>query len=219
MADRQRLFVLEYWIGQREFTILWKDWDKMITYKQVDQTYFPQYDRIPMKVQISAYYRIEKHNRGLGGFTLVETSVEPYTKDFCTGDDESVTRWEKWDLSNWAFFMAYDGDRPVGGAAVATRTEEINMLAGRDDLAALWDIRVEEAFKHQGVGQALFDMAVRWVRGQGLVQMKIECQNNNIPAVRFYHKQGAVLSAIDEYAYYKEPEYRHEAQLIWYLDL
>jgi ribosomal protein S18 acetylase RimI-like enzyme len=49
--------------------------------------------------------------------------------------------------------------------------------------------------------------------------MKIECQNNNVPAVKFYHKQGAVLSAINEYAYCNEPEYRHEAQLIWMLDL
>ena len=48
--------------------------------------------------------------------------------------------------------------------------------------------------------------------------MKIECQNNNIPAIRFT-KQGAVLSAIDEYAYYSEPEYRDEVQLIWYLNL
>jgi ribosomal protein S18 acetylase RimI-like enzyme len=172
-----------------------------------------------MLVHVSSYYRIEKINRGLGGFLLVESPVEPYIKDFCTGDDVSVARWEKWDLSNWAFFMAFDGERPVGAAAVVTRTEEINMLSGRDDLAVLWDIRVDDAYKHQGIGQALFDMAVKWSREQGIIQMKIECQNNNVPAVKFYHKQGAVLSAINEYAYYNEPEYRHEAQLIWMLDL
>ncbi len=33
----------------------------------------------------------------------------------------------------------------------------------------------------------------------------------------FYHKQGAVLSKIDEYAYYREKECREEVQLIWYL--
>ena len=93
------------------------------------------------------------------------------------------------------------------------------MLAGRNDLAVLWDLRVDDAYKHQGVGQALFDMAVDWSRKQGLIQMKIECQNVNIPAVRFYHKQGAALSAVDEYAYYHKPELRHEVQLIWLLDL
>jgi ribosomal protein S18 acetylase RimI-like enzyme len=173
-----------------------------------------------MFVHVSAYYRIEKQNRGLGGFTLVETPIEPYIKDFCTEHDANVARWEKrWDISNWAFFMAFDGDRPVGGITVASRTKEVNLLYGRDDLASLWDIRVDDEYKHQGIGQVLFYMAVKWSREQGLVQMSIECQNNNIPAVKFYHKQGAVLSAINEYAYYNEPEYRHEAQFIWYFDL
>jgi len=50
--------------------------------------------------------------------------------------------------------------------------------------------------------------------------MKIECQNNNVPAVKFYHKQGAILSAINEHAYYNDlPEFRNEVQLIWMLDL
>lgn len=191
-----------------------------ITYKQADKTYFPQYDLIPMTVNVKSYYKIEKINRGLGGFTLVETPVEePYIRDFCTGDDESVTRWERFDLSNWVFFMAFDGEKPIGGAAVASRTEEVNMLSDRNDLAVLWDIRVDGEYKRQGIGQALFDMAVNWSRGQGLAQLKIECQNNNVPAVNFYHKQGAVLSVIDEYAYYNEPEYRHETQFIWFLDL
>ena len=192
----------------------------MIIYKKVDRTYFPLYDQIPMRVYVTSYYRIDKDNRGMGGFTFVEAPVEPYTKDFCTGGDESIARWEKrWDISNWALFMAFDGEQPVGGATVAARTKGINMLSGRDDLAVLWDIRVDDAYKHKGVGQALFNMAADWSRGQGFMQMKIECQNSNIPAVRFYHKQGAVLCAIDEFAYYNEPEFRHEAQLIWYLDL
>ena len=191
----------------------------MITYKQVDTTYFPQYDKISQIVQVSAYYRIEKHNRGLGGFTFVETPVEPYIKDFCVGDDETVERWKRFNLEHWAFFMAFDGERPVGAATIASRDTEVDMLAGRDDLAVLWDIRVADAYKHQGVGQTLFNMAADWSRKQGLVQMKIECQNVNIPAIRFYHKQGAVLSAINGYAYYNQPELRHEAQLIWYLDL
>ena len=192
----------------------------MITYKQVDKTYFPQYDSIPMKFNVKSYYKIEKINRGLGGFTLVETPVEkPYIRDFCTGDDETVSRWERFNLSNWAFFMAFDGEKPIGAATIASRDKNANMLSDRDNLAVLWDIRVDENYKHQGVGQKLFDMAANWSREQGLIQMKIECQNNNIAAVNFYHKQGAVLSAIDEYAYYNETEYRHETQFIWFLDL
>lgn len=192
----------------------------MIIYKQVDPSFFPQYDKISMKLVVTSIYEIVKMDGGLGGFSIVETPVNAYVKDFCTGEDESVSRWEKnFDLSNWAFFMAFDGDKPVGAATVASRTEGVNMLSGRNDLAVLWDLRVEEAYKGKGIGQKLFDLACDWARDNQLIQMKIECQNNNVPAVKFYHKQGAKLGTIDEYAYYNDPDFRSEIQLIWYLDL
>ncbi|MBW9159119.1 hypothetical protein G9F71_026155 [Clostridium sp. FP2] len=49
--------------------------------------------------------------------------------------------------------------------------------------------------------------------------MKFECQNNNVPACKFYDKHGAVLRKIDEYAYYNDVDSRDEIQFIWYLDL
>lgn len=39
----------------------------MITYKQVDRTYFKQYDSIPMRINVTSFYKLEKLNRGLGG--------------------------------------------------------------------------------------------------------------------------------------------------------
>jgi GNAT superfamily N-acetyltransferase len=145
--------------------------------------------------------------------------IEPLNKDFCVGKDESVTRWAKWDLSNWAFFMAFDDDRSIGAATVASRTDDVNMLYGRDDLAVLWDIRVADEHKQQGVGRLLFQSAVDWSKSQGMKQFKIECQNNNVPAVKFYHKQGAILGSFDECAYHGDPYAEGETQFIWYLDL
>ncbi|MCL1896808.1 MAG: GNAT family N-acetyltransferase [Clostridiales bacterium] len=192
----------------------------MITYKFVGRDFFPVYDAVPSQVNVTSCLMVEKQDRGLGGFTLAEKTVDPYVKDFRIVDHETVERWDAlYDISNWVFMMAFDGERPVGGAAIAVRTEGVDMLGGRDDLAVLWDIRVDEGYKRQGIGQGLFDMAAGWARGNGFAQMKIECQNNNVPACRFYHKQGAVLVAIDEHAYYNEPECRHEVQLIWVLDL
>jgi len=46
------------------------------------------------------------------------------------------------------------------------------------------------------------ELALGWIRAQGLVKMKIESQNTNVPAVRFYHKQGATLATVDESAYW-----------------
>ncbi|MCI8440935.1 MAG: GNAT family N-acetyltransferase [Provencibacterium sp.] len=192
----------------------------MIDYRQMDESCLPWYDKISMRVNISRIYHLEKTDRGLGGIRLIETPVAPYVKDFCPGEEERAQQWSKrFDIRNWAFFMAFDGQRPVGAAAVAFRTPGVHMLAGREDLAVLWDIRVEEAYKGQGIGQGLFDRAAGWAKRQGCRQLKIECQNNNLPAIRFYHKQGAVLCALDEYAYCDEPACRQEVQLIWYLDL
>ena len=190
----------------------------MITYKQVDKTYFPIYDSIPMLVHVESEYAIEKIDNGLGGFRFVEKAVAPYIKDF--GKYERATEYEKlFDITNWAFFMAYDGEHPIGAITIAGETPGMNMLYGRDDACVLWDIRVADGYKHMGVGQKLLDLGVDWGKSKDYKQMIIECQNNNVPAVRFYHKQGAVLVKVDEYAYYMEEDIRGEAQLVWHLDL
>ncbi|GHU90674.1 hypothetical protein FACS1894202_10860 [Clostridia bacterium] len=196
----------------------------MITIKQIDSSYFPQYDAIPMLVLVKSEYKLVKQNNGLGGIIFAETPVEPYVKDFREGETESDIPWRKgwankWDISNWAFFMAFDGDRPIGAVCIVTRTEDVNMLCGRDDLAVLWDIRVADEYKRQGVGRSLFQSAVDWSKSQGMKQLKIECQNNNVPAVKFYRKQGAVLGSFDENAYHGDPYAVGETQFIRYLDL
>lgn len=192
----------------------------MIIYKQVGKEHFSQYDSVPMRVNVKSCYKIDKINGGLGGLAFAEVTVKPYVKDFCTEGDASAKKWcHQFDTTKWAFFMAFDGEKPVGGVTVASRTLEVNMLEGRDDLAVLWDIRVDDDYKRQGIGRKLFHIAAEWSRHQNFSQMKIECQNNNVPAIKFYHKQGAQLCAVDEYAYYNEPEFRQETQLIWYLNL
>lgn len=188
----------------------------MITYRQMDVGCLAVYDTIPMRLTVKSEYKIEKLDRGLGGFLLRETPVSPYVKDF----NEGVLRWSTvFDMRNWAFFMAFDDDQPIAGLVLAAKTPDVHMLDDREDLAVLWDIRVQESYKHQGVGQTLFNLGKSWAQAQGCKQIKIECQNNNVPAVRFYHKQGAALGAVNEYAYYGDVECEGETQLIWYLDI
>ncbi len=190
----------------------------MITYKEINREYFKKYDEIDMIVHVKSIYRLKKINRGLAGILLSEEKVDGYLKDLgeyeCAGDYE-----KEFDISNWGFYMAFDNDKPVGAVTIASRTKNVNMLDGRDDLAVLWDIRVSDSYKHIGIGQNLFDLVVDWCKDKGMKQLKIECQNNNVPACNFYHKQGAVLSKLDEYAYYQEEECRDEVQLIWYLNI
>ena len=104
----------------------------------------------------------------------------------------------------------------MGGAVVAFDTPGLIMLEGRRDLAVLWDIRVDPDHQRRGVGTALFGAAETWSRTRGCRQLKIETQNVNVPACRFYLGQGCVLGGINRFAYREFPE---EVQLLWYKDL
>ena len=145
-------------------------------------------------------------------FRLVEMLVEiPYTKDYDA--EEPPSRWsEIWDLSNWGLLFALDGEQRVGSAVVAWRTQGVNMLQGRDDLAVLWDIRVKPDFRGTSAGKALFAAAADWARERKCTEMKIETQNINVPACRFYAAIGAELWSINRFAYPDMPE---ETQLLW----
>lgn len=190
----------------------------MITYRAVDRRYFPLYDQISMAFTVRSEYRLVKPDRGLGGILLQEVPVSPYRKDL--GKYERACEYEaRFDISHWRVFMAFDGEKPVGGATFAARTPGVDMLEGRDDLCVLWDIRVEEGYRGQGIGQVLWDRGEAWAKSLGMAQMKVECQNNNVRACRFYHKQGAELCKIDEYAYAGDDEVAAETQLIWYKSL
>lgn len=190
----------------------------MITYKEVDKSYFELYDTVSMNVDVQSEYKVERINSGLGGFTLEEIQVSPYIKDL--SKYERAVNYEKdFDVTNWRFYMAFSGDVPVGAMTIAGKTEGLHMLSGRTDACVLWDIRVADAYKHNGIGQELLKMGIAGAKSDGYRQMIIECQNNNVPACRFYQKQGALLSKIDMYAYYSEPEVRDEIQFVWYLNI
>jgi GNAT superfamily N-acetyltransferase len=89
-------------------------------------------------------------------------------------------------------------------------------LRGRQDMAGLWDIRVDPDYRRLGVGSALLDAAAAWAKGQGCRLLKIETQNVNVAACRFYRARGAKLGSIDRFAYKDLPD---EVELDWFLEL
>ena len=86
-----------------------------------------------------------------------------------------------------------------------------------EDLSVLWDIRVDPAYR--GVGIPLFRHAADWSRKHGCRQMKVETQNVNVPACRFYQRMGCQLGEIRLYGYAAVPAVADEVMLNWYLDL
>ena len=149
-----------------------------------------------------------------------EKPAAPYIKDYDAYEDGRPGRWpEHFDLRNWGIFLALAGDHPVGGATIAFDTPGERMLLERRDLGVLWDIRVRPESRRRGIGARLFEHAVEWLRQQGGTVMKVETQNVNVPACRFYAKQGCLLGEVNRYAYAGHPRVAHETMLVWYLDL
>lgn len=186
--------------------------------KEMDKSCFQLYDQVSMNVDVRSEYRVTGIDNGLGGFVFEEVQVTPQVKDL--SKYERAVEYEKmFDISTWRFYMAFDGEVPVGAMTVAGPTNGMNMLGERTDACVLWDIRIADEYKHMGIGQKLLDLGIAAAKDDGYRLMIIECQNNNVPACRFYRKQGAVITRIDTKAYDSEPEIANEVQFIWHLNL
>ena len=187
-----------------------------ITPDQLDQ-----YVEIPIAFEVHSILSIESVERGLRGMVFREVPVDPpYVKDYDAPPDGSPLLWpRRWDVSNWGIFLATDDGLAVGAMAIAHRTPGMHMLAERDDVAALWDIRVRPERRRTGVGSALFEHAAAWSREGGCTQLRIETQDINVPACRFYARSGCRLILIDREAYVSCPQVAHETKLVWALDL
>jgi GNAT superfamily N-acetyltransferase len=181
-------------------------------------TVLPEYARIPIVFTVDRVLDVTARVDGPGGFVISERRLDvPYQKDYDALDGEGPLQWaRRFDLSHWALFTARVAGRGVAGAAVAFDTPGLTLLEGRRDLALLWDIRVAPDSRRQGVGSVLVERIEAWAKQRGCRQLKVETQNTNAGACRFYERQGFELRAINRAAYAELPE---EIQLLWYRDL
>jgi len=177
-----------------------------------------EYASVPIAFTVRSVLDVAEPAAAAEGFVLTERRLDvPYVKDYDAIPGEHPTAWAKrFDVSRWGVFVARVAGRRVGGAVVACRTPGLDMLEGRDDLAVMWDIRVAPEIRGKGVGAALFRAAEAWARTHGCRQLKVETQNVNVAACRFYARQGCVLTSVHRDVY---PNLPGEIQLFWYKHL
>ncbi len=172
---------------------------------------FAEYARVPIAFMVEKVFDIREEK----GFTpaLSERKIPvPYVKD--SDRVEHPTTWPaRFDVSNWGLLAAIVGGQRVGGAIIAVDTPGLVMLDGRKDLAVLWDIRVSPGARRKGIGSALFHAAEQWARSRNYREIRVETQNTNLTACRFYEQQGCVLEVVNRRAYLEMPE---EIQLLWH---
>lgn len=175
-----------------------------------------QYAQVPISFEVKSRLRITRIDKGLGGMRFFEESVDPpYTKEY-DRDEGGPGGWlaQQADRNKWIVLAAYCDRERVGGAVVSLHGEHTD---DRQDLACLWDIRVRRGYQGRGIGKQLFARAEECARKRGCAQLKIETQDINVDACRFYAKQGAELGTIDCFAY--RDHGLDEVALIWYKDL
>jgi GNAT superfamily N-acetyltransferase len=189
-----------------------------IDVRQEAVTALPDYARIPIAFDVEDVLDVAINPDSDGSWPLASRRLDvPYRKDYDAHPGETPVDWAlRFDLSHWGLFLARISGRTVGGAAVTAAAPDVIMLEGRRDLALLWDIRVVPEARGQGVGSLLFQAAERWARERGCRQLKVETQNINVPACRFYARRGCSLRAVSHGAYEGLPD---EVQLLWYKDL
>lgn len=185
----------------------------MIEIREIDKNNLKIYNSVKSEYKSTKKYALKKLNNGKDGVLFELEDMPEYNKVF----DGTIEKWNNMlDISNWKFYGAFDNDNLVGACTIATKTENCFMLEGRKDLAVLWDIRVKEGYKNQGIGQKLINKAIEYSKSNGFKQLKIECQNTNYKAVNFYYKQDAKLGSFKENAY---ADYPQEVQFLLYIDL
>lgn len=177
-----------------------------------------EYALVPIAFEVCRVFDVTPCGDGVGGFALSERALDvPYMKDYDAVEEESPVHWpDRFEMSNWGLFAAWAEGYRVGGAAVAFNTPGVDMLEGRKDLVVLWDIRVSPKVRGLGIGHALFKAAEAWAITKGCHQLKIETQNINVRACKFYARHGCQLMVANQCAY---PDYPEEIQMLWYKNL
>ena len=189
-----------------------------IVEKEISFENLKLYENIPASYVVQSRIVLDELDLGKKGLAdLKESLEEPWIKDYDLIDGQGPSRWaSQFDISNWGLLTVSDKDRLIGGAIIAFHSEGVLMLEGRRDMVAIFDIRVHPSNRRTGIGKALFAEAARWAKSRGCISMKIETQDVNVSACRFYAAMGCELGAINSGAYTSLPK---ETQLLWYKEL
>lgn len=173
-----------------------------------------EYARVSIAFEVREVFEVSRASGDPNDIRLTPHRIAPpYVKDYDASGEDGPARWtSRFDLSHWAIFVARIGGTAVGGAAVIFGAPDVEMLAGRRDVAMLWDIRVAPEARGSGVGTNLLRAAESWAVAQGARGLEVETQNINVPACRFYERHGFMLRAANPLAY---PDLPEEIQLLW----
>ena len=180
-----------------------------IELREEPMTELPRYMTVPSVFETRTVFDVIEH---ADGPELREREISrPYRKDY--DSVESPLEWPtRFDVSHWTLVGAFISEERVGGAIGALSSPALDALEGLEDAFVLWDIRVSPRAQRLGIGSLLFRRIEAWGRARRCRELRVETQNTNVGACRFYAHQGCVLKRANYQAYSDLPD---EVQLIW----
>jgi len=132
----------------------------------------------------------------------IEIGTRPFVKDYDAVEAERPANLPfHLKGARMALLSSHIGGERTGGAIVAVDCPDLKILGGRSDVAALVDLRVATSFRRRGLGAALFERACAWSRAQACSEIRVETQDTNPAACRFYRSLGCTLYSLESGAY------------------
>ena len=125
------------------------------------------------------------------GFSL-EYTVLPQAQWRDYPDDEVFTASELLKRRDAECLFAFLDGVPVGQAVI---------VKNWNNLAMLWDLRVDTHHRRKGIGRELLAVCRDWAKSQGLQGIMLETQDTNPSACQFYQNNGFVLGGVDRLLY------------------
>jgi len=190
-----------------------------ISVREIPPDAYPNYAEIDPSYEVTSVLKVVPTDRGLAGLQFVEEAVaQPYRKGADSPEDSPALWPPRGETGEFVAFLATEDDLPVGGAAAIVNPAGAFLFERRDALAGLWDIRVHPKHRHRQIGSQLLLHAADWAKKRGCSQMRVECQNVNVAACRFYARH-CTLGGVERHGYAACADVAHEAMFLWYRDL
>ncbi|KAI1868203.1 hypothetical protein JX265_007026 [Neoarthrinium moseri] len=154
-------------------------------------------------------------------FEISEVIAKPY--DHLSQGTEIITTRTTRKIKTYGFDEETFADLDDPDAVIFTTMDRDGQVLGYAHAAKSWnnfvvlnDIALDKSIRGQGHGKRLLDAIVTWARQLGVAGVRLETQNNNVPACRLYKRYGFVFGGYDEFLYQGISEHREETAFFWY---
>ena len=88
-----------------------------------------------------------------------------------------------------AFFLAFDGETPVGFAQCQLRRDYVEGTES-SPVGYLEGIFVAEGYRHQGIARNLLAACEGWAKEQDCTEFASDCELSNVESLRFHLRVG-----------------------------